>query len=64
MLDVAHVAGYEVVDADDMPAVGHETVAQVRADEEFEKTAFIYTNHTVVRAGLEMFYASTLHTIE
>ncbi|MEI6831245.1 MAG: 6-phosphofructokinase, partial [Candidatus Omnitrophota bacterium] len=36
--------------------------AQVRADDVFKKTAIVYTNHTIVRAGLEMFYASGLRT--
>lgn len=28
----------------------------------FNKTAIVYTNHTIVPAGLEMFYASALNT--
>ncbi|HNX82517.1 MAG TPA: glycogen/starch synthase, partial [Candidatus Omnitrophota bacterium] len=36
--------------------------AQVRADESFNKTAIVYTNHTLVPAGLEMFYAGQLKT--
>ncbi|MFH1398436.1 MAG: 6-phosphofructokinase, partial [Candidatus Omnitrophota bacterium] len=36
--------------------------AQARADSLFNKTAIIYTNHTIVPAGLEMFHAAGLHT--
>ena len=31
--------------------------AQAKADDRFEKTAVVYTNHTIVPAGLEVFQA-------
>ncbi|MCM8780297.1 MAG: ribose-phosphate pyrophosphokinase-like domain-containing protein, partial [Candidatus Omnitrophica bacterium] len=34
--------------------------AQIRADETFDKTAIVYTNHTLVPAGLERFSAGYL----
>ncbi|MBU1999023.1 MAG: 6-phosphofructokinase, partial [Candidatus Omnitrophica bacterium] len=36
--------------------------AQARADSLFNKTAIIYTNHTIVPGGLEVFQATGLHT--
>ncbi|MGE5308424.1 MAG: amylo-alpha-1,6-glucosidase, partial [Deltaproteobacteria bacterium] len=38
--------------------------AQISADRMFEKTAYVYTNHTVVPAGLEMFPSNVLRTDE
>ncbi|MFA5411437.1 MAG: glycerophosphodiester phosphodiesterase family protein, partial [Candidatus Omnitrophota bacterium] len=35
--------------------------ALVRADENFKETAIVYTNHTLVPAGLEIFTADSVH---
>jgi Glucan phosphorylase len=36
--------------------------AQMRADESFDGTAIIYTNHTLVQAGLEIFYPASVRS--
>ena len=36
--------------------------AQMRADEKYNRTAIVYTNHTIVPAGLETFSAGALRT--
>ena len=36
--------------------------AQMRADESFNNTAIVYTNHTLVRAGLEIFYPASVRS--
>ncbi|MCK4463551.1 MAG: glycogen/starch synthase, partial [Candidatus Omnitrophica bacterium] len=42
----------------------HTVVAagQMRADRAFDKTAIVYTNHTIIRAGLERFFAEDMGT--